>query len=489
MEQLLIHQTTRTSFTIRKRSMGGSASWIDHTSFGGQATEVGYVSGASGKGVVFGLKGTDSVTTTLWAWSPSIPAMDMRHYDTAAHGLELAYEVLDDPDPTSLGIGCSYEITLYGYVDIPECEIKSDILLIKSSCQSGAYKVGLLSSLDLEVRRPLEALRTKIAGMKYSVFLPVLIIIYSFAIISTVFRLIYRARFKKLWWDDFWAAFSLMNAILLFAAYVRLSFGYSVIWLASYPAVMITSRLALWGARLSVAVTIVRVIATGKSLVVSKIVAVVFGMLAIALVVQKMVLCRNPGVNFLCSAKANVNGYTDLAATFFSDFWLIGAPAYLLWKMNLKKRFHRLLQAIFACEMLVLVTSIVHCVYIVKNDLRAQGVLSHFKVTISLIVCNLLCLVTYIYRLSQNGQERSEDSTTSAPSRQPNSRSYTTTSHIASTEQSTVQTQLSPLTSVFLSSRSHQSVPSQTGFHHESEPGITERQWSSIGVTRFASSV
>ncbi|KAF8991427.1 hypothetical protein BDQ17DRAFT_1433088 [Cyathus striatus] len=169
-------QLAHSSFTIRKRSTGGSASsWIDHAGFGERAAGVGYIGGAVGGGVVFGLRGevfvlllrvssslpslylalytysflslpslhislspfqkanltytpdfwqnaprsldirgagTSSAATTLWAWSPSAPAMDMRHYDTAAHGLDLAYEDVGDPDPTPMGIGRSYEVTL-----------------------------------------------------------------------------------------------------------------------------------------------------------------------------------------------------------------------------------------------------------------------------------------------------------------------------------------------------------------------------------------
>ncbi|KAF8981672.1 hypothetical protein BDQ17DRAFT_1185729, partial [Cyathus striatus] len=101
-------------------------------------------------------------------------------------------------------------------------------------------------------------------------------------------------------------------------------------------------------------------------------------------------------------------------ASFFADLWLLTAPTYILWIMKLKKRVYRLLQAIFATEILVLATSIIHCVYIQRDDFEAQGVISHFKVytvlnikkllltrhqvTVSLIVCNLLFLVTYLYR-------------------------------------------------------------------------------------------
>ncbi|KAG6806646.1 hypothetical protein H0H93_002660, partial [Arthromyces matolae] len=40
------------------------------------------------------------------------PAIDMRHYDTVPHGLDLAYEDVGDPNPDPTGVGRSYEAVL-----------------------------------------------------------------------------------------------------------------------------------------------------------------------------------------------------------------------------------------------------------------------------------------------------------------------------------------------------------------------------------------
>ncbi|TFK41764.1 hypothetical protein BDQ12DRAFT_678450 [Crucibulum laeve] len=123
-----LDQLSSEYFNIRKRTNAGTnASWLDHAGFGKRASGLGYVGGANGGGVIFGLKdfwqgapraldirgaGTDTATTTLWAYSPRAPAMDMRHYDTVPHGLDLAYEDVGNPDPNPIGIGRSYELTL-----------------------------------------------------------------------------------------------------------------------------------------------------------------------------------------------------------------------------------------------------------------------------------------------------------------------------------------------------------------------------------------
>ncbi|EIN05597.1 hypothetical protein PUNSTDRAFT_107299 [Punctularia strigosozonata HHB-11173 SS5] len=105
---------------------------------GTRASGVGFLGGASAGGVLFAFKdfwqgaprsidvrsaggdsqnnggtgNTDDATVTLWAYSPKAPAMDMRSYDTVAHGLDLTYEDVGDPDPNPTGVGRSYEVTL-----------------------------------------------------------------------------------------------------------------------------------------------------------------------------------------------------------------------------------------------------------------------------------------------------------------------------------------------------------------------------------------
>ncbi|KAF5349243.1 hypothetical protein D9756_009419 [Leucocoprinus leucothites] len=123
-----LDQLSPSYFTISKRTNASTkANWVDHAGHGTRAAGLGYVGGAKNGGVVFGLRdfwqgaprsleirnaGSSTANVTLWAWSPQAPAMDMRHYDTVPHGLDLAYEDVGNPDPTPIGIGRSYETTI-----------------------------------------------------------------------------------------------------------------------------------------------------------------------------------------------------------------------------------------------------------------------------------------------------------------------------------------------------------------------------------------
>ncbi len=56
----------------------------------------------------------------LWFWSPDAPPMDLRHYDTVAHGLDFAYEDVEPGFSSPYGIGNTSEVTLWALPAVPE---------------------------------------------------------------------------------------------------------------------------------------------------------------------------------------------------------------------------------------------------------------------------------------------------------------------------------------------------------------------------------
>ncbi len=57
--------------------------------------------------------------STAWLWSPDGPEMDMRHYDTLAHGLATTYEDVQPGFSTAYGIGRTSELTLFPTEPMP----------------------------------------------------------------------------------------------------------------------------------------------------------------------------------------------------------------------------------------------------------------------------------------------------------------------------------------------------------------------------------
>jgi hypothetical protein len=109
------------------------ASWIKHAGFADRAPGFGYVGGTSG-GLGFGLRDFwqqfpraldirqatgDTATVTLWSWSPHADAMDLRPYDTAGHGLDLAYEDTRYGWGISTGISRSTDMQLWAFATTP----------------------------------------------------------------------------------------------------------------------------------------------------------------------------------------------------------------------------------------------------------------------------------------------------------------------------------------------------------------------------------
>jgi hypothetical protein len=62
---------------------------------------------------------TPEAKVIAWLWSPDAPAMDLRHYDTKAHGLDAVYEDVQPGFSTATGVGRTSELTLFATPGVP----------------------------------------------------------------------------------------------------------------------------------------------------------------------------------------------------------------------------------------------------------------------------------------------------------------------------------------------------------------------------------
>ena len=64
---------------------------------------------------------TEAAELRVWLWSPDAPSMDLRHYDTVAHGLAAVYEDPEEDLSTSTpnGVARTSEVTLYPSTSLP----------------------------------------------------------------------------------------------------------------------------------------------------------------------------------------------------------------------------------------------------------------------------------------------------------------------------------------------------------------------------------
>ncbi|ASU78870.1 hypothetical protein CDG81_11915 [Actinopolyspora erythraea] len=130
-----LFQGSSEHFAVWKRTSSES-SWLRNAGRGHRAAGFGYVGGASG-GLGVGMhdfwrrfprsldiRGAagDTATVTLWSYSPHGEAMDLRHYDTEAHGLGLAYEDVQEGLSSPEGIARSTEMRLWALDSTPSRE-------------------------------------------------------------------------------------------------------------------------------------------------------------------------------------------------------------------------------------------------------------------------------------------------------------------------------------------------------------------------------
>lgn len=124
-------QPTPNGFNIVKRT-NAQSTWV--FSDGGKRASglafVGDVSGGLALSVknfwqsfptAFDIRGANGkeAELTAWLWSPDAPAMDMRHYDIRAHGLQATYEDVQPGMSQAYGVARTSEFTLYPSASVP----------------------------------------------------------------------------------------------------------------------------------------------------------------------------------------------------------------------------------------------------------------------------------------------------------------------------------------------------------------------------------
>lgn len=126
-----LSQPNADGFSLVKRTNAESA-WIP-CGAGRRASGLVFVGDASG-GLAVSLRNfwqshpaalevsgatTPEAHLRVWLWSPEAPPMDLRHYDTRAHGLEAVYEDVQPGLSTPVGVARTSELTLWASAAVP----------------------------------------------------------------------------------------------------------------------------------------------------------------------------------------------------------------------------------------------------------------------------------------------------------------------------------------------------------------------------------
>lgn len=127
-------QSNADGFSIQKRT-GPESAWIS-AGAGGRASGLVFAGDVSG-GLGVSLKdfwqshpsalevhnaASGEADLFVWLWTPDAPEMDMRHYDTQPHGLEAAYEDVQQGFSDAHGVARTSELTLFATRGVPSGE-------------------------------------------------------------------------------------------------------------------------------------------------------------------------------------------------------------------------------------------------------------------------------------------------------------------------------------------------------------------------------
>ncbi|KAI6007895.1 hypothetical protein EDC04DRAFT_2780235 [Pisolithus marmoratus] len=231
------------------------------------------------------------------------------------------------------------------------------------------------------------------------------IVCHSVAISSTVLRLGYRWRMARFWWEDGVAALALacdavsLTSVVMMAPYPgsgNWTFRTAVsAWLSalSIPPVM-------WAARVSVLLSVVRVgnpSPTLKKIAVT--VGISFIIMFFALEGQRIYVCLSSGCRGFGST-----GVSQLVTDVVADFSLVALPIWSLSAAKLSRSRRVLIQSAFTASMIITIITIIHSIILLTQESSGVLLIAHIKAALSLMICNLLVIVTFVYRVCCKGQ-------------------------------------------------------------------------------------
>lgn len=213
---------------------------------------------------------------------------------------------------------------------------------------------------------------------------------HSIAILCTIFRLVYRSWTHHFWWEDAWAAFALIADVACWIC-IWIDARFSP-WIL---AVSFTS--VMWAARMSIVFSIIRITNQSGCGIHQRITYVIAGSFACmwaGLVAQKINICQ-----FHACRMAGSVALSQLITDVIADTFLVAAPLHLWRNLRFPRRRKILIMSAFSATILITVITIPHSIILFKIQRETPLLLAHVKAALSLIICNLLVIVTFVYRV------------------------------------------------------------------------------------------
>ncbi|KAH7925356.1 hypothetical protein BV22DRAFT_444637 [Leucogyrophana mollusca] len=271
-------------------------------------------------------------------------------------------------------------------------------------------------------------------------------VLQGLAILFTAFRLWYRVRIRRFWWEDTWALMALLCDLVGLASgwvYFSSCASSSVLKCVLCPqatrgqALNVSSLVysfsftsVVWSVRMSIILSILRIVYPSSHIRrITYGVATLFAVLWGVLMALKAINWRSTfGSTNTHSVTATIA--CELASDILADVVLAALPLRLLWSVKLHRKQRRIILTIFSSSLIISMASSFHAACELQHLTSLVSVAKDFELAFCLIVCNLLVVVTFIYRTVKNDDESDSDgsskSNQSFSTREPTTVYFTT---------------------------------------------------------------
>ncbi|KAF8963012.1 hypothetical protein BDZ97DRAFT_1065676 [Flammula alnicola] len=263
----------------------------------------------------------------------------------------------------------------------------------------------------------------------------IITVFHVVAISSTVFRVFHRCRRRQMWFDDY----LVIVPLVVDCAYLStfwISFGYkyglaqtSDDAMLAYFVATVAHFTILWFSRISLALSLARIFSTQHlARRISLSLAGVFFSMYCLIICLTTALCQGQGHPWYRINEADcfkgpqhiaIAGVISVTADFVADILLVVCPFLMLRKLRLPRNQRRLIVAAFSASVLTLIPVSIFCAFWYgRLDLGSHATLlklvaGHVVVTTALLVCNLLVITMFFFRIFRGiyNIEESENST------------------------------------------------------------------------------
>ncbi|KAJ8581100.1 hypothetical protein M405DRAFT_777785 [Rhizopogon salebrosus TDB-379] len=261
------------------------------------------------------------------------------------------------------------------------------------------------------------------------------------AIALTVFRVWFRLYIRRFWWEDAFAVSAgLFSVAKMIASWILLnSEGTAAVvafWITTSTFPCIT-----WSARMSILLSVTRIARPTRWLFRFSLgIAIIFFLMWAGSMVQRALTCTynspfDPTAPF-CNIHGSIEIY-ELTISCVADAMLVAFSFRLLWNVNLPTRQRRMIRTIFSSSIIISLFSLFHAATsFVSLITSITTVAVNLETSFSLIVCNLLVIVTCAYRaLNRKPDEDPEDDDYSSRTQAVSTSQWLTTTNPSATSQ------------------------------------------------------